>query len=181
MSSLLSLLRSISAPLFSLSARSFSLLCLLACSYSLINSLIKDATSKPQLQGLCLPAFVRNGNWRKEQAQAPLSPPPPPPLLFAFTLFSTLACTLPSVSLAVGVLVSEHSQQLFNAQGELWRYPAWILITSMLTSKISLTRLCPGYLAQGRHGVNQRDHTRHVSSQSVFGSRIRGQIGTWGS
>lgn len=150
MSSLLSLLHSISALLFSLSARSFSFLCLLACSYSLINSLIKDATSKPQLQGLCLPVFVRDGNWRKEQARAPLSPPPPL-LLFASTVLSTLARTLPSVSL-VGVLVSEQSQQLFNAQGELCRYPAWILITSMLTSKISLTRLCPGYLAQGRHG-----------------------------
>lgn len=166
-----------SSPLYLLSfplsagSLSFCVICLLACSYSLINSLIKDTTSKPQLQGPCLPAFVQDGNWGKEPARTLLSPS-------SSNLLSTLGRARPSVSLAVVVLVSEQSQQLFNAQGELWCYPAWILITPMLSSKISLTRLCPGYFAQGWHGVNQRDHTKHVS-QSVFGSRIRGQIGTW--
>lgn len=88
----ISLLCSISAP-FSLSLPApflFSVICSLACSFSLINSLIKDTTSKSQLRGLCLPASVRDGNKRRKQARRRLLllllllrslPPPHPQLL----------------------------------------------------------------------------------------------------
>ena len=69
----ISLLCSISASFFiSLSRPApflFSVICSLARSFSLINSLIKDTTSKSQLRALCLPALVRDGNRRKKQAR----------------------------------------------------------------------------------------------------------------
>lgn len=70
-----------SAPFFFLSLPIpflFSAICSLASSFSLINSLIKDTTSKSQLQGLCLSA------WRRFPPPSPplhSSPPPRPQLL----------------------------------------------------------------------------------------------------
>ncbi len=51
----------------------FSVISSLACSFPLINSLIKDTTSKSQPRGLCLPASVRDGNKKRKQAFFPSS------------------------------------------------------------------------------------------------------------
>lgn len=118
------LLRSISAPFFPLPV-SFSFLSYLFTSMQLflINSLIKDTTSKSQLRGLCLPGVCMRRKQEEETGPTLSSRRPPP--LSAFTSSSTLARTRPSIlSVVVPVSRPEQSQQLFNAQGELWLYPA---------------------------------------------------------
>lgn len=76
----------------------FQVICSLACSFPAINSSIKDTTSKSQLRGLCLPAFVRDGNRRRKKARRSL------PLLLLHSLPSPPSQFLP-------VLVPPYRQQ----------------------------------------------------------------------
>ncbi len=91
----------LSAPLL------FSVICSLACSFSLINSLIKTTTSKSQLQGLCLHVFIQDGNSRNKQDRHYL------PLLLLF--LHSLPPPHPKLSLTVVHLC--HWRQLSQCPG----------------------------------------------------------------